>query len=202
MARTKGSEVTKRMLVQSERLVNNDRGGQAESQSFTKPKEKSSKKSKRGARLAEVDDERRENRGDELDEQFEESDNGDKGKTKKAQEHKEDREGGEQGNKTTKTSRKQTPQRRPSPGNNKPAPKGKSVKKPFRHRPGTVALREIRKYQKSTGRLLLMLPFNRLVRQIAAKLYPNDEKLRFQSTAILALLEVSVCVFPFDTKYT
>jgi hypothetical protein len=41
------------------------------------------------------------------------------------------------------------------------------VKKPHRFRPGTVALREIRKYQKSTELLLRKLPFQRLVREIA-----------------------------------
>jgi histone H3 len=41
------------------------------------------------------------------------------------------------------------------------------VKKPHRYRPGTVALREIRKYQKSTDLLLRKLPFQRLVREIA-----------------------------------
>ncbi|GLE08279.1 hypothetical protein PINS_up019330 [Pythium insidiosum] len=37
------------------------------------------------------------------------------------------------------------------------APRG--VKKPHRYRPGTVALREIRKYQKSTDLLIRKLPF-------------------------------------------
>ena len=58
-------------------------------------------------------------------------------------------------------------------------------------RPGTVALREIRKYQKSTELLIRKLPFQRLVREIAQD-FKND--LRFQSTAILALQEVCVCV--------
>jgi histone H3 len=40
------------------------------------------------------------------------------------------------------------------------------VKKPHRFRPGTVALREIRKYQKSTELLIRKLPFQRLVREI------------------------------------
>lgn len=38
---------------------------------------------------------------------------------------------------------------------------------PHRYRPGTVALREIRRYQKSTDLLLRKLPFQRLVREIA-----------------------------------
>eukprot|EP01070_Trichotokara_eunicae_P010147 Trichotokara_eunicae@DN6260_c0_g1_i10.p1 len=70
------------------------------------------------------------------------------------------------------------------------APAGGSValKKPHRYKPGTVALREIRKYQKSTDLLIRKLPFQRLVREIA-----NDFKadLRFQSSAVLALQEAS-----------
>ena len=42
-----------------------------------------------------------------------------------------------------------------------------AAKKPHRYRPGTVALREIRKYQKSTELLICKLPFQRLVREIA-----------------------------------
>ena len=70
----------------------------------------------------------------------------------------------------------------------KSAPTAGGVKKPHRYRPGTVALREIRKYQKSTVLLIRKLPFQRLVREVA-----NDFKmdLRFQSTAILALQEAS-----------
>ena len=62
------------------------------------------------------------------------------------------------------------------------------VKKPHRFRPGTVALREIRRFQKSTDLLIRKLPFQRLVREIAAE-YKAD--LRFQSTAVLALQEAS-----------
>ena len=52
------------------------------------------------------------------------------------------------------------------------------IKKPHRFRPGTVALREIRKFQKSTELLIRKLPFQRLVREIAQE-YKSD--LRFQS---------------------
>ena len=62
------------------------------------------------------------------------------------------------------------------------------VKKPHRYRPGTVALREIRKYQKSTELLIRKLPFQRLVREIAQD-FKTD--LRFQSSAVLALQEAS-----------
>jgi histone H3 len=40
------------------------------------------------------------------------------------------------------------------------------VKKAHRNRPGTVALREIRMYQKSTEFLNRKLPFKRLVKEI------------------------------------
>ena len=48
----------------------------------------------------------------------------------------------------------------------KSAPATGGVKKPHRYRPGTVALREIRRYQKSTELLVRKLPFQRLVREI------------------------------------
>jgi len=62
------------------------------------------------------------------------------------------------------------------------------IKKPHRFRPGTVALREIRKYQKSSELLIRKLPFQRLVREIASD-FKTD--LRFQSSAIAALQEAS-----------
>ncbi|XP_029655815.1 histone H3.2-like [Octopus sinensis] len=58
------------------------------------------------------------------------------------------------------------------------------VKKPHRFRPGVVAMREIRRYQKSTDLLLRKLPFQRLVRE-TAQFIKTD--LRFQSSAIVAL---------------
>ena len=70
----------------------------------------------------------------------------------------------------------------------KGAPATGGVKKPHRYRPGTVALREIRRYQKSTELLIRKRPFQRLVREIAQD-FKND--LRFQSTAIMALQEAA-----------
>ncbi|KAI3685981.1 hypothetical protein L1987_79650 [Smallanthus sonchifolius] len=70
----------------------------------------------------------------------------------------------------------------------KSAPTTGGVKKPHRYRPGTVALREIRKYQKSTELLIRKLPFQRLVREIAQD-FKTD--LRFQSHAVLALQEAA-----------
>ena len=61
-------------------------------------------------------------------------------------------------------------------------------KKPHRYRPGTVALREIRKYQKSVDLLIRRLPFQRAVREIAQD-FKTD--LRFGGSALLSLQEAS-----------
>jgi hypothetical protein len=55
----------------------------------------------------------------------------------------------------------------------KPSAKEKGENKPHRYRPGTVALREIRKYQKSTEPCIRRLPFQRLVREIANEFFTN-----------------------------
>jgi len=68
------------------------------------------------------------------------------------------------------------------------APVAGGVRKPHRYRPGTVALREIRRYQKSTDLFIRHAPFQRLVREIAQDM---KKDLRFQSTAFLALQEAS-----------
>jgi histone H3 len=60
------------------------------------------------------------------------------------------------------------------------------LKKPYRYRPGTVALREIRRYQRSTDLFIRKAAFQRLVREVAQDFKSN---LRFQSSAILALQE-------------
>ena len=62
------------------------------------------------------------------------------------------------------------------------------TKKTHRYRPGTVALREIRRFQKSTELLLLKKPFGRLVREIAVDYKKNT---RYQATALLANQEAA-----------
>jgi len=57
-----------------------------------------------------------------------------------------------------------------------------------RYRPGTVALREIRRYQKSTALLIRKLPFQRLVREIGQYLLTRP---RFQASTVMALQEAS-----------
>lgn len=64
--------------------------------------------------------------------------------------------------------------------------------KPRRFKPGTIALREIKHYQKSTDLLISKLPFARLVREIVQEYVgPDSSMLRWQSVAILALQEAA-----------
>lgn len=60
------------------------------------------------------------------------------------------------------------------------------ARKGSRYKPGTIALREIRKYQKSTDCLLPKLPFQRLVRDLAITMVPD---IRFQASSLYALQE-------------
>ncbi len=71
---------------------------------------------------------------------------------------------------------------------------GAGIKKkaPHRFRPGTVALREIRRYQKSTDMLLARAPFQRLVKEIAqGSATGYRDELRFQACAVAALQEAA-----------
>jgi histone H3/H4 len=63
----------------------------------------------------------------------------------------------------------------------------KPIQKP-RKPPGTVALREIRKYQKSTDLLLLKLPFARVAKEVAMKFSRN---VRWQAAALEALQDAT-----------
>ena len=87
--------------------------------------------------------------------------------------------------------RKSTPKQRLE--NVKPTPRKRldlghvNIKKPHRFRPGTVALREIRREQKSTDLKFTKIGFSRLVREIAQDIRINGEQPRFQAEAIQAL---------------
>ena len=70
----------------------------------------------------------------------------------------------------------------------KSAPTSGGVKKPHRYRPGTVALREIRRYQKLTELLIRKAPFHRLVREISQD-FKDD--LRCKGTSVLTLQEAA-----------
>jgi histone H3 len=58
----------------------------------------------------------------------------------------------------------------------------------YRYRPGTRALRDIRKYQRTGDLLIRKAPFQRLVRGVCETF---TEGLRFQGQAIIALQEAS-----------
>lgn len=68
------------------------------------------------------------------------------------------------------------------------APATGGCKKPHRYRPGTVALREIRRYQKSYDLLLRKQPFQRLVRETVQEL---GKDMRMTSHALMAIQEAS-----------
>ncbi|KAA8643236.1 hypothetical protein EYZ11_008617 [Aspergillus tanneri] len=97
---------------------------------------------------------------------------------------------------STRGARKSTGGKRPPGASRKsdvqpgdPTPQGR----PRRYKPGTVALKEIKKYQRSYDLLILKLPFARLVREVALELLPADvgAELRWQSHAIQALQEAA-----------
>ena len=71
----------------------------------------------------------------------------------------------------------------------KSAPSTGGLKHPHRYRAGTVALREIRRYQKSTELLIRKAAFQRIVRELALEF--TVDGIRFQSHALLALQEAS-----------
>ena len=70
----------------------------------------------------------------------------------------------------------------------KSTPATGGVYKPGRYRPGTVALKEIRHYQKSTDLLIRKLPFQRLVK---AELQDFMTKIHIFSLELLALQKAS-----------
>ena len=78
-------------------------------------------------------------------------------------------------------------------GRSRPRVNKRKLKKPRRYRPGTVALREIIRYQKSTELLIRKLPFQRLLREISQQvcLDKGITNVKYQSTAILALQEAA-----------
>jgi histone H3 len=90
---------------------------------------------------------------------------------------------------STKTPRKElaTKGLLKSPSSKK-APGVTGTRKPHRYHPGTVALREIKKIQKSTELQLTKLGTQRLIREIAQECKPD---LRFQQTALLIIQEAA-----------
>ena len=94
--------------------------------------------------------------------------------------------------------RNQTGGKQPKPSNvrkaqaaRKATPSTGGVKKPHRYRPGTVALREIRRYQKGTELLIRKLPFQRVIREVAQDFWTGAGSPRFSPDAIMALQEAA-----------
>jgi histone H3 len=86
---------------------------------------------------------------------------------------------------------KHNPPARPSVGSGKAPPPDK---RKHRFRPGTVALREIRKYQKSTDLLINKTRFTWLLREIVQNVPGHNTEttaLRMQKATILALQEAA-----------
>ncbi|ODM93899.1 histone H3.3 [Orchesella cincta] len=84
-----------------------------------------------------------------------------------------------------------TPPPQPEVPKTIPIPQPEVPKRPYRYRPGTVALREIRKYQKSTELLIPKLPFQRLCREVMTDLGNKDKGFRFKAAALGALQEAA-----------
>lgn len=83
------------------------------------------------------------------------------------------------------------PKRRPVTPSSPRSPRKQTAvsPKPQRYRPGTLALREIRAYQRSTDLLIPKLPFARVVREIAQNFGRHGVEYRFAGAAILAIQE-------------
>ena len=88
--------------------------------------------------------------------------------------------------KSSKVSPKSKPIAKVNMKKTAPADGGVKERKKMKFKPGTVALREIKRYQKSTDLLLPRAPFQRLVRDICRDI---DSDLRFQAQALMALQE-------------
>ncbi|KAL3854841.1 hypothetical protein ACJMK2_014080 [Sinanodonta woodiana] len=89
------------------------------------------------------------------------------------------------GSKSSPSSREESSSKR---GKDKPRAEHKK-----KFRPGTKALAEIRKYQKSTNLLIRKLPFSRLVREVAMTLYPGRDHY-WTAQAIMALQEAAEAI--------
>ncbi|KAK1982189.1 histone-fold-containing protein, partial [Colletotrichum cereale] len=88
-----------------------------------------------------------------------------------------------------KTLAKKSPTKK-SAAKKKSTAKNGGVKKARRWKAGTVALRRIRKYQKSTDLMMAKAPFQRLCKEITADITGRGD-LRFQKSAILRVQEAA-----------
>jgi histone H3 len=70
------------------------------------------------------------------------------------------------------------------------AQKAIAMRKPHHWRPGMVAARKIRKFQKTTDLLIRKVPFQRAVQEIVQQVFGKSD-LQMQSTALLVFLEAA-----------
>ncbi|XP_075519508.1 histone H3-like centromeric protein CENH3 isoform X3 [Primulina tabacum] len=92
----------------------------------------------------------------------------------------------------TSTSTPQRSSRTRGPGSAPTTSRAGPAQKKRRNKPGTVALREIRKYQNSWNLLIPAAPFIRTVREITSFFAPQVS--RWQAEALVALQEVLILV--------
>mmetsp|Transcript_5284 Transcript_5284/g.11574 ORF Transcript_5284/g.11574 Transcript_5284/m.11574 type:complete len:171 (-) Transcript_5284:465-977(-) len=79
-----------------------------------------------------------------------------------------------------------------APSQRRAGARGREARVKRKAKRGTVALREIRLYQKSTSLLMRKLPFQRLVREVADKVAPPSlQGVRWKESAMLALQEAA-----------
>ncbi|KNA26069.1 hypothetical protein SOVF_000760 [Spinacia oleracea] len=92
---------------------------------------------------------------------------------------------------------KSTPIRSPKSKSGRKSVAAPRIKKPYRHRPGTVALREIRKYQKSVDLLIPSAPFVRTVKEISHQFSPMVTRWKVEAMKALqqAAEDFIVCLF-------
>jgi histone H3/H4 len=60
------------------------------------------------------------------------------------------------------------------------------VKRKYKYRPGTKALREVRRYQRTTDPCIPLAPIARLVKELTQEMYPT-KTINFQANAIQAI---------------
>ncbi|KAL1220720.1 histone H3-like centromeric protein CENH3 [Cardamine amara subsp. amara] len=98
-------------------------------------------------------------------------------------------QGEEEAQQTNPTTSPATSKKKGAKRSRQAMPKG-SQNKPYRYRPGTVALREIRHFQKSTNLLIPAASFIRQVRSIT-QMYAPPQINRWTAEALVALQEAA-----------
>jgi hypothetical protein len=91
-------------------------------------------------------------------------------------------------NNTSKRSRKQKEPLKSNGGSTN------AERRKRRYKPGTVALREIRRYQKNTELLIKKRPFSHLVREVLLEVSRNDHKVGRDAMLALQVIGNDLCI--------